>query len=181
MRQNTEVNLYGVDVEWVRDQLRTFVAETRAVNQSGAGFTTTRSAPACGRDRAIALAEVVNPILERLYPEWASENPSSSIDEFRTEREAAKRLLARLDTQAEVHARLWDDLSPRLTAAALHPLISRAAQAQWSTGHRHEAVLAAAKAVNSHLQTKVRRRDISETDLVRQAFSEIVVVRQPPP
>lgn len=102
MRQNTEVNLYGVDVEWVRDQLRTFVAETRAVNQSGAGFTTTRSAPACGRDRAIALAEVVNPILERLYPEWASENPSSSIDEFRTEREAAKRLLARLDTQAEV-------------------------------------------------------------------------------
>lgn len=41
-----------------------------------------------------------------------------------------------------------------------------------STGHRHEAVLAAAKAVNSHLQTKLDRRDISETDLVRQAFSD---------
>jgi uncharacterized protein (TIGR02391 family) len=48
----------------------------------------------------------------------------------------------------------------------------KAAEAQWSTGHRHEAVLAAAKAVNSHLQTKVGRRDISEVDVVRQAFSE---------
>ena len=172
MRQNIEVNLSGVDVEWVQDQLRTFVVDTRPVNQSGAGFITTQSAPACGRDRAIELAEVVHPILERLYPEWASENSSRSTDEFRTERDAAKRLLARLDTQAEVRARLGDDLSPRLTAAALHPLIWRAAQAQWSTGHRHEAVLAAAKAVNSHLQTKVSRRDISETDLVRQAFSE---------
>ena len=90
------------------------------------------------------------------------------------ERDAAKRLLARLDSYAEVMTRLGGaDQSPRLTAASLHPLIwRRAAQAQWSTGHRHEAVLAAAKAVNSHLQTKVSRRDISEGDLVRQAFSK---------
>ncbi len=32
-------------------------------------------------------------------------------------------------------------------------------QTQWSTGHQHQAVLAAAKAVNSHLQTKLGRRD----------------------
>ena len=44
--------------------------------------------------------------------------------------------------------------------------------AQWSTGHRHEAVLAAAKAVNSLLETKVGRRDVSETDLVKQSFSD---------
>jgi len=54
----------------------------------------------------------------------------------------------------------------------LHDLIWKAAQAQWSTGHRHEAVLAAAKAVNSHLQARVGRRDISETDLIRQSFSD---------
>ena len=160
-------------MEWVREQLHTFVTETRPANQSSGRLVTTRTAPACGRDQAIALAEVIHPILERLYPEWASENSTSTNDEFRRERDAAKRLLARLDTQAEVRSRLGadGDLSPHLTAASLHPLIWRAAQAQWSTGHRHEAVLAAAKAVNSHLQAKIGRRDISEADLVRQAFS----------
>jgi hypothetical protein len=39
-------------------------------------------------------------------------------------------------------------------------------------GHRHEAVLAAAKAVNSMLQAKLDRRDASDTQLVREAFSE---------
>ena len=63
------------------------------------------------------------------------------------------------------------DRSPRITAASLHPLIWRAAEAQWSTGHRHEAVLAAAKAVNSMLQSKLGRRDVSDRDLVQQAFS----------
>lgn len=167
------MNLSGVDVDWVRTQLLGFIQETRPVNRSGPGFITTASSPACGRDRAIALAEVVHPILDRLYPEWASENASAGTDELRSERDAAKRLLARLDTQAEVETKLGGgDLSPRLSAASLHALIWTAAQAQWTTGHRHEAVLAAAKAVNSHLQSKVGRRDVSETDLVRQAFSE---------
>jgi uncharacterized protein (TIGR02391 family) len=167
-----DMHLDGVDVNWVREQLEAFVAETRPVNQSGGGLITARSAPACGRDRAMAMAEVIHPILDRLYPEWASENATSRTDEFRPERDAAKKLQARLDTQAEVRARLGADLSPRLTAASLHPLIWKAAQAQWSTGHRHEAVLAAAKAVNSHLQAKVGRRDVSEADLVHQAFSD---------
>lgn len=59
-----------------------------------------------------------------------------------------------------------------ISAARLHPLIWSAASAQWSTGHRHEAVLAAAKAVNSFLQSKTRRRDVSETTLIREAFGD---------
>jgi uncharacterized protein (TIGR02391 family) len=166
------VNLDGVDTGWVRQQLETFINETRAINQSSAGFITTRSAPQCGRDQALALSEIVHPILERIYPEWASENSASQTDEFRAQRDAAKRLLARLDSYAEVQEKLGADLSPRLSAASLHRLIWKAAQTQWSTGHRHEAVLAAAKAVNSHLQTKIGRRDISESELVRQSFSD---------
>jgi len=90
-------------------------------------------------------------------------------------RDASKRLLARIETQREIIARLGgSDDSPRISAASLHPLIWTAAEAQWSTGHRHrhEAVLAAAKAVNSHLQSKMDRKDISEGDLVRQSLSE---------
>jgi uncharacterized protein (TIGR02391 family) len=164
--------LDGVDVTWVKEQLSAYVAKTRAINQSGRNVITMSNKPACGRDEAIALTEVIVPIFDRLYPEWASENPGSKHDEFRSQRDAAKRLLARLESQQEVRDKLGSDVSPRLSAASLHPLIWKSAQAQWSTGHRHEAVLAAAKAVNSHLQAKTGRRDASEGDLVKQCFSD---------
>ena len=167
----------GIDIEWVRARLTEYVAETRAVNQSSSGrgyvSITSATAPACGREKAIALTETIRPILERLYPEWRSENGTSKHDEFKAERDAARRLIARLDSAQEVASRLGGgDTSPRITAASLHILIWTAAQAQWSTGHRHEAVLAAAKAVNSHLQAKVARRDLSESKLVRECFSD---------
>lgn len=167
------MNLVGVDIEWVIAQLTRFVEETKAVNQSGAGFITSNTRPQCGRPKAIELVEVVRPILNRLYPEWQSENSTSSNDEFRAERDAARRLLARISSHAEVESRLGGaDMSPQLSAGSLHQLVWKAAQAQWSTGHRHEAVLAAAKSVNSHLQAKLNRRDVSEQDLVKQAFSD---------
>src|SRR6478735_5417262 len=54
----------------------------------------------------------------------------------------------------------------------MHDLVWQAASVQWSTGHRHEAVLAAAKAANSRLQEKLGRRDLSEVKLVREALSD---------
>jgi hypothetical protein len=167
------MNLTGVDVGWVKDQLANFVSRTRPVNQSGNGFITTRTSPECGRAEAIQLTETVRPILDRLYPEWRSENAGSTNNEFKSERDGSQRLLARLESHEEVSKRLGGmDGSPNVTTRGMHPLIWSAAQAQWSTGHRHEAVLAAAKAVNSHLQAKLDRRDISESDLIRQALSK---------
>ena len=167
----------GVDVDWVRERLTEYVSETNPINQSSSGrgyvSITSNTTPACGRPKAIALTETIRPILDRLYPEWRSENDTSKHDEFKAERDASRRLLSRLDSADEVMRRLGGgDTSPRITAASLHALIWAAARAQWSTGHRHEAVLAAAKAVNSHLQTKVGRRDLSESKLVRECFSD---------
>lgn len=162
----------GVDVEWVQRHLVDFIDRTRPVNRSGANVITARTAPACGRPEAMLLAETVRPILDRLYPEWQAQNQMSKNDEFKSERDASRRLLARLDNHDEVARRLGGlDSSPRLATSNMHPLIWGAARTQWSTGHRHEAVLAAAKAVNSHLQSKLDRRDISEVDLIRQALS----------
>lgn len=171
------VNLDGVNVEWVRQQLDEFVRETtpRNLSSSGPGFIsmTPKCAPECGRPKAIELAETVRPILARLYPEWQAENSTSKNDEFKQERDAAQRLLARLGSRVEVMKHLGgSDTSPRIQASALHRLVWDAAKPQWETGHRHEAVLAAAKAVNSLLQAKVSRRDISDLDLVKQAFSK---------
>jgi uncharacterized protein (TIGR02391 family) len=164
------VDLSDVDVPWVRTTLEKFVREAAPVNQSSDRVVTSSCEPFCGRDEAITQSEVIKMILDRLYPKWQFENPKAEYFEFAREHDASKRLLARLSTLDEVSKRLGDS-SPRIAAGSFHPLIWKAAEAQWSTGHRHEAVLAAAKSVNSQLQTKVGRRDVSEKDLVQQAFS----------
>jgi uncharacterized protein (TIGR02391 family) len=45
------------------------------------------------------------------------------------------------------------------------------AKSLWQSGHFRSAVEDAAKKVNAETQNKVGRRDVSETDLFKQAFS----------
>jgi hypothetical protein len=52
---------------------------------------------------------------------------------------------------------------PERSTAAAHP--------QWKAGHLHDAVLAASKAVNALLESKVGRSDVSEVKLVTDSFS----------
>ncbi|WP_194853227.1 hypothetical protein [Nocardia sp. SYP-A9097] len=89
------MNLEGIKVDWVYQQLNSYIDETKAVGQSTANVLTPRTAPSCGRASAIRLTETVRPILDRLYPEWKSENATSKNDEFKQERDAAQRLIAR--------------------------------------------------------------------------------------
>lgn len=131
------------------------------------------SSPACGENEALRLTERVRPILDALYPGWIGENPLYGTYEFNPMLSASLRLISRIESRAEIAEMLGGkDGSPELQASDMHHLVWSAASAQWSTGHRHEAVLAASKAVNSMLQTKVQRRDIGETSLVKEAFSE---------
>lgn len=163
----------GVDVVGVTTELEAFVREATPKNGSGDGFITPQSYAMCGRDRALALVERIRPILDRLYPKWRDENPQDDSFEFASEHDASQRLLERLRSRVEIEALLGDpDPGPQLDAARFHPLVWKAASAQWSTGHLHEAVLAAAKAVNSLMQNKLDRRDMSEAKLVREAFTE---------
>ena len=163
----------NVDIPAVVAELETYVAETEPVNQSGGGLITARSGAKCGRARAIELTERVRPILDALYPAWRDESPEHEHFEFGASRDACSRLLARIASRQTISDMLGGlDDSPRLAANELHHLVWRAASAQWSTGHRHEAVLAGAKAVNSMLQTKLNRRDLSDVKLVQEALSE---------
>ncbi|WP_157225133.1 TIGR02391 family protein [Nocardia thailandica] len=169
------MQLKGVNIEWVQETLRQACAQLEPVEELIPGLRpgSTFYAPQCGIEDAYAVVARVHSILNRLYPNWRDENPADKIYMYFSEVSAAKTLLARLAVQEEVSKNLggWDS-SPAITAGSLHPLIWQAAAAQWSTGHRHEAVLAASKAVNSLLQSRVSRRDVSESDLVKQAFGE---------
>ncbi|HMT05936.1 MAG TPA: TIGR02391 family protein [Solirubrobacterales bacterium] len=153
--------------------LSEFVRDLTPKNGSGNGVITARSYATCGRAKALAWSEKVRPILDRLYPEWREENEEDPYFEFGQERDASSRLIERIKSRAEVEEMLGPaSPAPRLIADQFHGLVWTAAQAQWTTGHRHEAVLAAAKAVNSQLQAKLDRRDLSEVRLVREAFSD---------
>lgn len=163
----------GVDLDRVKAELDTFIREAAPKNGSGNGYITTTSYAVCGRARAIELAERVRAILDALYVDWRAENPPTKQFEFKPERDASMRLLARIAFHEEIRDMLGDRAtSPQLAANALHVAVWGAARTQWTTGHRHEAVLAVAKAVNSLLQQKMNRRDVSEAKLVREAFSE---------
>ncbi len=61
--------------------------------------------------------------------------------------------------------------SPGVMLEGMHPVVWGAAFAQWSAGHRHEAIFASAKAVDSMLQAKLGRHDISGVKLLQEAFS----------
>lgn len=53
----------------------------------------------------------------------------------------------------------------------LHPIVWKAAEARWRTKQLNDAVMAASRAVNAMLQTKVARTDVSEAKLVQEALS----------
>ena len=69
--------------------------------------------------------------------------------------------------EAQVTARLAVTFDPE----ALHPWVWQAAASRWASGHFGDAVHAASRRINAELQTKVGRRDLSETTLFQQAFS----------
>ena len=60
---------------------------------------------------------------------------------------------------------------PPIAENELHPSVWRAAAPKWKADQWHDAVIAGAKAVNILLQRKTGRTDISEVQLVQEAFS----------
>jgi hypothetical protein len=157
------------DYDWINEQLDLFIRQTVPHNMSGNGVITTQSGPAASNEEVIAQAEIVEPILDKFYPEWRTAIDTSKSYRWRQHREAAQRCRVRLARQEEVRQKLGDN-SPRLAADNLHPWVWDAAAGPWKSGNYSDAVDAAARNVNANLRRKVKRPDLSEGDLVAQAF-----------
>jgi Protein of unknown function (Hypoth_ymh) len=54
----------------------------------------------------------------------------------------------------------------------LHPWVWDAAKSRWQSGHRRDAIVAAAASLNDHLQHKVGRQDVSDDKLIQEVFSD---------
>lgn len=167
----------GINVDWALGELDKFIQQTVLTNnsRSGGGMTviTHRSSTAAPDAEVTKQAQVIEKILDRVVPGWRTDIELRKSNRWTRHREAAIRAKAELERQEEIRKNLGDD-APELSAAKLHPWVWDGASSLWRSGHFREAVEGAIRKLNAETQNKLGRRDVSETDLFNQAFSEQV-------
>jgi len=161
-----------MNTEWAIGELTKFI-DGSATHKVAYGHNVIGSymATFAGEEDLIKQAQVIEQILARVLPAWreiAQQRPGSM--RWDALREACLRARTSLERAAEVREQLGDN-APELSAAELHPWVWGGAQSLWQSGHYREAVEGAIKKLNAETQDKVDRRDVSETDLFKQAFS----------
>ena len=163
-----------MNTEWALAELEKFISMTvmRNNSHSGPGYVSisNKSNTASPDADVTKQAQVVEKIFDRVIPGWRTEIEISSINRWTRHREAAIRAKEELLRQEEIRENLGEN-APDLSAAQLHPWIWSGAKSLWHSGHFREAVEGAIKKLNAETQNKVGRRDVSETDLFKQAFS----------
>lgn len=163
----------GPNSEWVLAQLDDFIAASithyvpgpRGV--MGAGTYQT----AVAQEEMLKKAQVVEQILDRFVPGWRNLDVNTKRKQWELHREAAIRAREAVSRGEEVRQNLGDD-APEISAASLHPWVWSGAASLWRSGHYRSAVEDAAKKVNAEAQNKIGRRDVSETKLFQEAFSD---------
>lgn len=157
--------------EWAIAELDKFIKMTVMRNGSGDGFITTSDYTAAPDAEVAQQAQIVEKVLIRVIPDWRTEiTGKMANNRWARHREAAIRAREELVRAEEVRENLGEN-APDLSAADLHPWIWSGAKSLWQSGHYREGVEGAIKKLNAETQNKVGRRDVSETDLFKQAFS----------
>lgn len=156
---------------WAIAELDKFIKMTVMRNGSGDGFITTSDYTAAPDAEVAQQAQIVEKVLIRVIPDWRTEiTGKMANNRWARHREAAIRAREELVRAEEVRENLGEN-APDLSAADLHPWIWSGAKSLWQSGHYREGVEGAIKKLNAETQNKVGRRDVSETDLFKQAFS----------
>lgn len=116
-------------------------------------------------------AQVTEQILDRVLPDWRSLEVRTGRKKWALHHEASLRARENLRRKEEIRTNLGDN-APELSASNLHGWVWSGAASLWQSGHYREAVEAAIRKLNAETQNTLGRRDVSETDLFNQAFSE---------
>lgn len=121
-----------------------------------------------------ASAQVVEQIFDRALPGWRTsvpDNDNATVNRWSQHIEAAQRTKVALVRAAELQEKLGDN-APTIDADQLHHWIWDGAQSLWRSRHYRESVGAVANKVNAETQNKTGRRDLSETNLFLNVFSD---------
>ncbi|MGV1037841.1 MAG: TIGR02391 family protein [Candidatus Nanopelagicales bacterium] len=159
----------SLNIEWAIEQLDTLISQTDLVPYSDPSIIGSHTR--ADEEDIAAQAQVAEKILARVLPRWRAEVPIDQYQPWNQHREAAIRARAELMREHEVRENLGDN-APEISAANLHPWVWDGARSLWQSGHFRSAVEDAAKKVNAETQNKAGRRDLSETKLFQEAFSE---------
>jgi hypothetical protein len=165
-----------MDTEWAIKELDRFLELTalyRRPDPPGIVSFTSRLSNRGSQEDIRARAQVVEQIVDRVIPDWRTSVPdgrNGKVNPWCQHIEAVTRAKTQLLREEELAEKLGDN-APRLSAGHLHPWVWESAKTMWSSGHYREAVSTAARAVNAFTQTKIDRRDISETNLFKQVFT----------
>lgn len=163
-----------MNIVWALDELTRFIEETTmSYPPSTPGFVdfSGHKVTRADEDTITKRAQIVEQILDRVIPDWRTIDSKVKVNRWMRHRDAAIRAKAALERQEEVEAQLGEN-APKLSAADLHPWVWSGAKSLWQSGHFRSAVEDALKKVNAEVQNKVRRRDLSETKLFQESFSE---------
>jgi len=163
----------GINTEWVIEQLEDFLKATTVTYMpsppSSIGFHSYKTASP--EDEIVKKAQVVEQILDRIVPGWRTSIKKKDRQKWSIHYEASVRAKESLLRADEIRKNLGDD-APELSAAKFHPWIWSGAQSLWRSGHYRSAVEDAAKKLNAETQNKLGRRDLSETKLFQEAYSD---------
>ena len=85
-------------------------------------------------------------------------------------RDATVQLIGTLQREEDL-IRILGPAGPTIGAAKLHPWVWQPAAALWDDGHYRAALQAAGLQLDTELQAKMNRPDVSGVDLVSQSFS----------
>ena len=161
----------GLNVEWALNELDKFIDQTVMTNASTPNVLTPLRKTAAPDGEVARQAQVVEQIIDRVIPSWRELYNDTRRNRWTGHREAAIRAREEIVRREEVRKNLGDD-APEISAARLHPWVWSGAASLWQSGHYRSAVEDAAKKVNAETQNKVGRRDVSETKLFQEVFSE---------
>lgn len=154
--------------EWALKELQSFLELFRS-SDSGARAGT--------KEDILGQLHVVEQILDRVTPSWKTRKyhamPNVLLHEgaWYMQRDATPGAITALERQKEIELNLGDG-APSLSASKLHPWVWSGARSLWQSGHYRSAVEDALKKVNAEIQNRVGRRDLSETKLFQESFSE---------
>ncbi|MCI1712649.1 TIGR02391 family protein [Bifidobacterium tibiigranuli] len=156
-----------LNVEWALRELEEFIS--LSTTHSNGGYTETLAS----EDEITPQAEVVERILNRIIPNWRAKIAirSSFESQWKPLRDMCIRAHEILKRRDEISENLGDN-APRVSASDFHSWVWSGAESLWQSGHYREAVEGAIRKINAETQNKLGRRDLSETKLFNEAFSE---------
>ncbi|MBL5973055.1 MAG: restriction endonuclease [Candidatus Leucobacter sulfamidivorax] len=163
----------SLNTEWAVRELDRFIDMTVTEHTKEPGLVGFYETAASSEEITQQL-QVVEMIVRRVLPIDALSNlalMSGATGEWKQVRPLCLRAKSLLERKAEIEQNLGDG-APEMSASKMHPWIWDGAASLWKSGHFREAVEGAIRKLNAETQNKLGRRDVSETDLFNQAFSD---------